>query len=260
MMYDSLKSILYPLLEDKATGTLALCHNDGKKAEIYLHDGVISGCRNGDRSGEQAAKMVAKWLHIEHDFLEGVVPSERPGTDLDADSYINLLDKIDRIVAAVNELVHHENVRLQMQISELHGNLSLKNYELKVVALLNGKRTVGQVLAESGVAEFDFLYTIYKFHHLGLIHQAGIHEVMEDAARVSFLESIDEKLSDIVGPAAAVLTKEAFRAIGVEEEYLSWREAGKLADAIAAHLDGDEKQVFLDWWLNHPDRRKTIEY
>ena len=259
-MYNSLYSILLPIIEAKAAGILSLQQKDGKKAEIIISDGVIAGCRNGELSGERAAKMVAKWLHVEHDFLEGNIPADTPETDLDGKSYIQYLKKIHLIVSQVAELVPHGGVRLKMTASDYRGEITLKNNELKVVAQLNGKKTIDRVRREAGVSEFDLVYTIYKYHHLGMIKMVGSHEVMEKTERASLLKSIDEKLSDIVGPAAAIITKEAFRTIGGDEAYLSWRDAGKLTDAIAGHLDGEEKQVFLDWWLKNPDRRRTLDY
>ena len=257
-MYSSLYSILHPLLEAKATGALSLENKDGKKAEIFLTDGVIAGCTNGNVSGVNAARMVAKWLSFDHDFREGKIPNSVNESDLDNINYIELLSKINAIVAQANELVSHDNVRLKMKASDFSGKIKLSKNDLKIAALLNGKRTIAQVILEAGVTEFDFVYTIYKYKNLGLVKRVGSHLVMDDDERALLLKSMDEKLSGIVGPASSVITKEALDAIGAEEAYLGWRNVGKLINAISGHLDGNERQEFLEWWRNHPDRCRTF--
>lgn len=258
-MYSSLYSILHPFIEAKATGALGLENKDGNKAELFLSDGIIVDCTNGKLSGVKAARMVAKWLSFDHDFREGIVPSESNGTDLGNSDYIDLLSKINAIVTKVNELVSHDSVRLKMQASDFSGHATLSNNDLKIAALLNGKRTIAQIISEAKVSEFDLVYTIYKFNKLGLVKRVGSHLAIEDAERTSLLESINEKLSGIVGPASSVILKEALDVISVEETFLGWRDVGKMVDAILSHLDGNERQDFSEWWRNQPNSSRTLD-
>ena len=258
MTYSSLYSILLPKIKAKATGILSLRHEDGQNAEIFLSDGVIVGCKNGELSGEAAAGMVAKWLRVDHDFLEGDIPIERHAYGLDEDGYIRLLNEVHRIVGEVNDLLGHNGARLKMHTADYKGNLSLTNSELKVATLLNGKKDIDQVLHEAGMSEFELVYTIHKYHHLGLIKEVCSDEAMADKERALLLKTLTEKLSYIVGPIATVITEEAFESIGTDEAHLGWRDAGKLTDAIAGHLDGEERQAFLGWWHQNPMRSKTV--
>ena len=142
MMYSSLYSILHPFIEAKATGALDLNNKDGKKAEIFISEGLIVGCSNGKLSGEKAAKMVAKWMNFDHDFHEGTVQNENYSADLNHGDYIKLLTKIDAILAQVNQLASDDGVRLKMEASNFSGDVTLTQSDLKIAALLNGKMTM----------------------------------------------------------------------------------------------------------------------
>ena len=170
-----------------------------------------------------------------------------------------MLKKADLVVTEVNGLACDERVRLKMHTFDFDGEITVNTDDLKVMALLDGERTIEQVQREAGLSEYDILSMIYRYHSLGLIKSVGYQDTMDENERALVLESIDEKLSDILGPAAMIISKESLIAIGAEKASMSWHDVGKLTDTIAECLEDDEKEAFLGWWHNTPTSEKAID-
>lgn len=167
-MYQSLHSVLTPLREKQVTGTLSLEHRDGEKIMFSLLNGDVISCLNGKRNGINAAKLAATWLDFNCDFYEGVVTEEQ-NTDLINENYFNMLANIDNRIKDYSQIIPHNELRFQILKPKFEGEIEFKGYELRVAILLDGTRTVEQVVTESEISDFLVLSAIYKFAHLDMI-------------------------------------------------------------------------------------------
>jgi hypothetical protein len=167
-MFQSLHSVLTPLRARQATGTLSLEHRNGQKVLFSLYKGEVVSCLDGRRHGVDAARIAATWLAFDSNFYEGIV-SENDGTGPIDGKYFDMLVNIDQRIKQYSRIIPHDDMRYRLKKPSFEGEIEFKGYELKVALLLDGKRTVNQVTAESGISDFLVLSSITKFSDLGMI-------------------------------------------------------------------------------------------
>jgi len=62
-----------------------------------------------------------------------------------------------------------------------------------------------------------------------------------------FLQALEDKLTELVGPAGSLLIEDAFSAMGMEPESLARDEIPQLLQEIGTQLDADERGALAGW-------------
>ena len=258
-MFTSLNSILTPLVTVKATGILRIHHEYGEKAELFLQDGHIRHINNGKLTGQSAAHYVAKWLSIQHNFSNGEQPQVNHYTGLDTEDYINYLSNLNEKINEIKKIVPSNATKLKIQAFNFKGVVKLTRTDVSIGVLLDGKKTIAQLVSELGLLEYDLLHSVYKLYELGLVKVVGTHLLMEEADKLSFLQSLREILSKLVGPTNEIIISKAFNTIESEEETLAWNEIPDLILAISNQINAKAMRGFSKWWHENPYKYKALD-
>jgi len=246
-MFSSLYVTVKSLAAHETSGTLMVSHKYGENGELVFKDGRIVDCKIGELTGADAAGKLAKWISFNVKFSKGSVNGNN-GAGLDTQTFITHLGKIKTWVEKIQQVVPHNSARFKIRLNGSKKQFRLKPSRLEIALALDGKKTITQLVSDFETSEFEVLNTIYYLNQLGMAEMVGAHETMEDAERESFLNSLKETLSRLVSLAAEFIIEDAFESIKSKKEFLTRHEIPDLIDAIAAQLDLNERQVFLEWW------------
>jgi hypothetical protein len=233
------------LINGGKTGLLAVSNAFGFKANIYLAAGEVVLIEDGKFYGAPAAKSIAKRRYLKLAFTAGQAPPRTVAMAFTTAEFIDLLDKAEKAFKTFLEVVPNLDLIFKVE-RERWGQEEVSPQDLKILMALDGQSTVRQVMARCGMPELDVLHTLYRYCRKGLAVQVDLAGPMPAGAYEAFMQDLEGKLADIVGPAAEALIDEAFAAIGVRREFLSEKQVPLLLEALEKHLDQEERRHFKD--------------
>ena len=246
-MYKSIFSDLQPLVFGGESGVLDIRRQAGSHARIYLREGMIEGVTSGVLKGTKAAKTCAGWVNITSTFQEGAKPAPGGSGGVDTNTFLEILEKVDKRLSQVLEVVSSSDAIFRVDPDKLSSQGNYSAQDMKIALLLNGKRSVGEIIEKAGAAEIAVLISIYKLVRNGAASMVTDQKPMDPEKSEAFLSSLTEKLSDLVGPVADMLVDEALDDIGCGRETLSENQVPKVIDLICTHMDDKECAVIHSW-------------
>lgn len=167
-MYKALHSIVGPLVQHRETGILRITHEFHGNGNIYLQKGVVEGIQTGDLSGAPAARYLAAWMSFSADFKKTHYANISQVRGIETKGFLELLERMESIVNDIKRVVPGNEAIFKTLAHRLNGERSFTHKELQIVMALDGNSTIGEVVTDSGLTEFEALYIIKKFCDTGL--------------------------------------------------------------------------------------------
>ncbi len=248
-MYQSLYSTLKPLVFDGKSGVLRVVYKYDDQARLYLKEGLVEQVETSRLTGQKAAHACMRWVSITSDFREGEQGKYSPDPAIDTNAILSYLEKAAKNIEVINKYIPDADVVLRVDSGALHKARKLNAEDFKIALLLDGKRSLAEVLTISGKSELAVLTHACKLILAGVARPAPARESMPEKERNDFLHALNEKLTELVGPAGSLLVEDGFSALGTDAESLAREEIPQLLEEIGRMLDGEEKEA-LDGWAD----------
>jgi len=246
-MYQSLLSIIKPLVFEGKSGTLQVMHKYNDQAQLFVKEGIIEQVKTKKLQGKKAVATCARWVNITTSFQEGKQGDYTPDPEIDTNDFLSFLEKSSKNIAIIQKKISDDDAVFQIDSNKLNNAKKLGAEDLKIALLFDGKRSIEQVLPLAGKSELAVLTHTCRLIISGVAQQASSKDVMPEQEREDFLQALEEKLTDLVGPAGPILAEDALSTIGSRPDMLAQNEIGPLLSAIGTMLENDEK-VILDKW------------
>ncbi len=247
-MYQSLLPILKPLVFEGKSGILHISHKYNDKAQLFLREGIIEQVETTKLRGKQAAATCARWISITTEFQEGEHGEYTPDPEIDTNSFLSYIEKTFNTIELINKNISDDGIILGIDTNKLNKTAKLNAEDLKIALLLDGTRNIEQVLSMSDKSELAVLAHTCRLIMAGVAHKVIVkNNIMPRQDQENFLQSLNEKLTDLVGPAGSILVDDAFEKIGSTPKTLAQEEIPALIAEIGVLLD-DEELVELDKW------------
>lgn len=243
-MYRSLYDILQPLSQARVTGRLTIYHGVDELAEMHISEGKIGRLTVGTSEGALAAKTLAKWLCVAHQFEPRQLKPDVPFHTIDTNQLLQHLKKIKGMLPTFRRVIGGNSAILRF-VSIGEGEIEFTPDELKTSFLMNGQNTVEAVIQQSGLPELDVLIMICRFYKKGLVQKIQDHQTLPSEERQVLIGFLRETLSDITGPVARELISDALAQMSNPQELLSKDEILLLLRMVAANLNDTERALFL---------------
>ncbi len=247
-MYQPLLPIVKPLVFEGKSGTLHITHKYNDSARLHVKEGIIEQVETLHLQGKKAAATCARWVNISTSFDEGDQGGYTPDPDIDTNDFLSFLEKSSKNIAIIQKKIGDDQAVFKIDADKLNKAKKLGAEDLKIALLFDGKRTIEEVLAQSEKSELAVLTHTCRLIMAGVAERVKEKkDILSKEEREAILGALDEKLTDLVGPAGAILTEDAFEKIGSEPESFAKSEVGPLFEAIKVMLDDDEKEDFTAW-------------
>ncbi len=245
-MYASLFSVLKPLVFNGMSGVLHVDYRHDDQARLFLKEGLIEQVETRRLKGQKAAHVCMRWVSISAEFREGE-GEYTPDPAIDTNAILSYLEKAAKNIEVINKYIPDTDAVFRVDSAKLHQAKKLNAEDFKIALLLDGKRSLTEVLAISGKSELAVLTHACKLILAGVARPAPAKKSMPEKERVDFLHALHEKLTELVGPAGSLLVEDAFAAIGSDPESLSRDEIGQLLEEIGTLLDAEEREALASW-------------
>ena len=247
-MYQPLLPIVKPLVFEGKSGTLHITHKYNDSAQLYIKEGIIEQVATLHLLGKKAAATCIRWVNISTSFDEDDHSTYTPAPDIDTNELLSFLEKSSKNIAIIQKKIGNDQTIFKIDGDKLNKAGKLSAEDLKIALLFNGKRTIEEVVALTEKSELAVLTHTCRLIIAGVAEQVTEKkDILPRRDRMALLDSLDEKLTNLVGPAGVILVEDAFEKIASEPESLTLSEIGPLFDAIKVMLDDDEKKDFTAW-------------
>jgi len=243
-------SVLNPLVSAKATGVLTVNNEFGSTAKVILSKGKILDIKLKGLSIVDAAKELAMWVSVITEFT----PRERVDIAskgaLRSEGLLNMLEKLEQKVIKIQRIVPNNDATFIIDPAKDDNDLAkLSSGVVKTARILDGRKTIREVVAEIGISELEVLQNIYKLWNQGIIKMVGAFSP-EDEKKVDFwktyVKSLNECLAELVGPAADIIVGDAFDSVGTTPKKMDRSDVPRLVEAISKDLDNEERAALME--------------
>jgi hypothetical protein len=245
-MHATLHSILRPLILGANTGIITVVSEYGPQGIIHLKNGLLVGVETENLTGAAAAAEVAEWVSISTEFTAGIDQDLENPDAFDHMGFINLLAGRDKKINAIRKVIPENEARYKILVENWQTKkITVK--QLMLITKLDGRHSVRQVVAESGVAELEVLSFIHGLYSDGMVKEINSPKAMKKEDIDNFLDALMNKLQDLVGPAAEATIQKAFESLGIDPDLLAKSQIAEVLEWVAEHLDEMESEVFSHW-------------
>jgi hypothetical protein len=246
-MYQSILSILKNLIRDKKTGALSVTNEFNEQASIFFKEGLIQQAEIGETQGRKPLSTCIQWLRIETVFQEGDIWEYSPDTAINTSETVAFLEKMEVNIEKINNNIPSNDSILYFDSSRLKKMKKINAKYFKIALLFNGQRTLKQVREKSSLTDMVFLVNACDLIMLNIVVRKDNEISLSTADREIFLQKLDTKLNEFVGPATSFIVDDAFEAINSQADILKGHEMPLLIQHIGTCLDADDKEEFNTW-------------
>lgn len=183
-----LSDVLQFLIRTKKSGVLKVF--DTVTGEIYVRDGFVVHATDGANKGVEALINLT-FINFETGRFEtGVSAPEKTLTE-DFGKLIETIEKRRIEFQEIKKRLPPLDTVLAKSTKELDSTIALRRTDWQILALVDGKRMLSDVIAESKIGGYEATKTITWLKEQGLIYEPKeIERVMETLTR--FLRSLLE--------------------------------------------------------------------
>ena len=245
---------LKPLVFEGKSGVMLVRHKYNDQAQLFIKEGIIEGIETTTLNGKQAALTCSRWVNISTSFKEGSPGKFTPDQGINTNSFLSFLKKTANTIAVISKKIPDDTLILQMNPTKLSQTNKLNANDLKIALLLDGNRSIEDVLAIAGKPELPVLTHICRLILAGVTEEVVRKDVMVKHERTDFLDSLNDQLTELVGPVASILVEDAFEAIESQPDMLTKEEIPQLSTAISTHLDAADKSELHRWTTGYLSR------
>lgn len=229
------------------TGVLTLTH-EKNTARIFFHGGEPVHAESASLVGENAVYNIFNWRkgHFRFDTSATTnlqtINTGCQNLIMEATRRIDEWSKLKEIIPSLRAVIGFES-----DPGERSSNITLKTNEWRILSLVNGHKTVEDVINESGFSEFETTKILSGLISSGLLKVVGektTEEIARERKTGSSTSGIRDILTRISGPT------------GVGTAGMPVAEEMDMGTSLAGHDRSQVIQVFvntmLDEW-NKPD-------
>ena len=158
-------SLIQTINQLRKTGKLEILLPNGDKGEIFFDNGEIIHAHSPDNFGLEALAEILLFKEGEFNFKENIVlpaPSIRMDTDRAIIEAISMVDETQSIKDILSKVIE---IKFQSDDSKI----SLNKEELVILMKSDGKKTLGEILSETGMDKVKFLKIIDQLLKKGII-------------------------------------------------------------------------------------------
>ncbi len=158
-------SLIQTINQLRKTGKLEILLPNGDKGEIFFDNGEIIHAHSPDNFGLEALAEILLFKEGEFNFKENIVlpaPSIRMDTDRAIIEAISMVDETQSIKDILSKVIE---IKFQSDGSKV----SLNKEELVILMKSDGKKTLGEILSETGMDKVKFLKIIDQLLKKGII-------------------------------------------------------------------------------------------
>ena len=158
-------SLIQTINQLRKTGKLEILLPNGDKGEIFFDNGEIIHAHSPDNVGLEALAEILLFKEGEFNFKENIVlpaPSIRMDTDRAIIEAISMVDETQSIKDILSKVIE---IKFQSDGSKV----SLNKEELVILIKSDGKKTLGEILSETGMDKVKFLKIIDQLLKKGII-------------------------------------------------------------------------------------------
>lgn len=246
-MYRSLLNDIQPLIFNGESGELRISHAHGGHASIFLNEGLIQGIQAGQATGKEGALTCAKWVSFETRFIPGEPAHGGSIRPVDTSNFLTLLEQVQQRAEKINTLIPGNEAIFQIDSSKLNQEAKFSTDDFRIALLIDGQRSIGQIVVQAGAAEYDTLASVYRLCAAGVAKLATARRPLEKSVQEAFLASLSEKLIGMVGPVANVLIENSFESLGAKPGLLSRQDLPQLVATLSESLDEAQAKQLQVW-------------
>ncbi|MBC8183540.1 DUF4388 domain-containing protein [candidate division KSB1 bacterium] len=238
----SLLEVLKLFNSGKMNGQLTV-ENNKEQGKIYVKDGQLIHCESGSKSGNDALIFLLDWDEGHFSFENNVETQEKSISTpteqllLDSARMINEWKDIKKVIPSM------DIVFLLSKKSSVSA-INLKPEEWKILAQINGNRSVKEIVAETGKDELEVAKVIFQLHSVGLLEKA---EKADKSASVSvdesFFSEIEKELSKAIGPMASIIIDEAIEDIGQTRNAFPNDKIADLVERVSGEIENEDDKL-----------------
>lgn len=158
-------SLIQTINQLRKTGKLEILLPNGDKGEIFFDNGEIIHAHSPDNFGLEALAEILLFKEGEFNFKENIVlpaPSIRMDTDRAIIEAMSMVDETQSIKDILSKVIE---IKFQSDDSKV----SLNKEELVILMKSDGKKTLGEILSETGMDKVKFLKIIDQLLKKGII-------------------------------------------------------------------------------------------
>lgn len=246
-MYHSLYEKIKPLIFNGESGILSISYEYGDSARIVLNEGLIEGVLTENIDGKQAVETIAKWVSFSTRFSRDKKEARGNLITVDTSSFLSIIEKVHKITQKINTVIPSNNSIFKGDTEKINKHKRFSSVDFKIMLLLDGRRPLKQVVPESGYSELDVLISIFRLVSSGIAIFLSDNIPIPDEEREAFLNTLSNKLTEFVGPAAAILINDAFQALGHGTEMLAREEIPGIIKSVYDPLEKNERESLVQW-------------
>jgi Domain of unknown function (DUF4388) len=232
----SLPSLLQYLGMIGATGELVLSIPPVDKAVISLERGKLVDARYREHTGQQALFQVMQTSNGFFQFKTGIV---------DVKSSID--SSLEHLLMGAAAFEH---ARTQFQPNDIpsiipsstSGNINLQAAQLRVVAMIDGSRSISQLATSVRGSVGDVTALISQLVESGLV---AVKTKTVQAVNPQFFEDLRPRISSLVGPMAQIMMVDAAERLGHNLENLDKRLVRAFLTELHKEIPSNQMKQFV---------------
>jgi hypothetical protein len=245
----SLPNIIQLLNSGGQTGKLDL--TDGSNTgEIFLRQGNIVHAITGVQIGEDAFYTLMSWLHGDFNFVSDIEAPDQTistGTELllnEGKKRIEMWTQIKNVIPSMQAIFNLSQGTT--------GAINLDPDEWKVLAQVNGVRSIADIAESLGWDEFETANVL-----AGLV-KTGLLEIVEEsksptvtAIDSGFFDRLNEEFIEVIGPMGPVIVDEKIATLSETRESFPRNKVADLVEQVSTEIEDEQQrmnfqQIMLD--------------
>lgn len=239
-----LLEILRLLSSQGQTGRLSLS-NGAIKGEIFLRKGNVVHAASGEHISEEAVYSLMGWLQGDFRFIpEVAAPEESLTTPMER----LLLEGASRVQewGEIKGVIPSCDVVFKLAPAGASGAVNLEAEEWRVLARVDGARTVAQIAQDLGEDEFRVAKVLYRLVSGGLLEAAEKPEApLRPTVNGSFFRRLNGEFTEVMGPLGPVIIDDEIAALGETRDSFPREKVAQLVERVSAEIqDAGKKSRF----------------
>lgn len=203
----------------KRTGRLML-NNGAETGNIFFQDGDPIHAQCGPIEGNKAIYEMAVWTSGEYRFYVDDTPDVIT-VNSSSEEILNEATIRIRQMDRVSSLISSSSMVYTLDADINDKEITLKSIQWKVIAHINGKRSITDIAQIVGLTVSDTLKVFYTLIKLGLLREADNSDAVRQKTKVElpgtpFVNALNSDFTKAIGPIASFIIAETAEDMGFD--------------------------------------------
>jgi hypothetical protein len=232
--------------------------NGGDTGNIFFRDGEIIHAQCGLQQGAKAIYEIAVWTNGEYRFYPDdtadVITVDLSVDDIltEAANRIRQMDRITSLISSSSAVYCYDPDIKEKEIS-------LKSIQWKILAFVDGKRSISDISQKVGLGVSDTMKVFYTLIKAGLLKEAeGVQSISQSGIinlpSTPFLDAMLKDLTRAIGPVAPFIIAETAQEMGYDLLSDDSSQKAELIETLSNRIPSEPLSLaFLDTmtdWIN----------